>query len=341
MKRLDRLFGILLALRSGRPVAAADLARRFEVSPRTIYRDVDSLSALGVPVFARRGFAGGLQLMEGYYLPPLMLTTGEAVSLLLGLTLLRSLRAKPFAPALDSAERKLLAAVPEALRVTLSRAAALVGFETLPDDIFHPEAAARGERPPDAEAEAQAVSVFFQALLDRRQVTLDYQSPYQSTPRSHSLTPAGVLWDRERWYLAGGREGRAEAARLYRADRVRGIRPGASLAPGADPGDFDVRSLLGHRWIQAAMAQWRQEAPVRLRLTAAQAERLQQDWYYRYAEFTPEPGGTLVMAYGDDDRARVLALVRWLGLGAELLEPADWRATARVELEAMLRVYGN
>lgn len=89
------------------------------------------------------------------------------------------------------------------------------------------------------------------------------------------------------------------------------------------------------------MAQWRQEAPVRLRLTAAQAERLQQDWYYRYAEFTPEPGGTLVMAYGDDDRARVLALVRWLGPGAELLEPADWRATARVELEAMLRVYGS
>jgi predicted DNA-binding transcriptional regulator YafY len=343
MKQLDRLFGILLALRGGQPVAAAELARRFEVSPRTIYRDVETLSALGVPVFARQGYGGGLQLLEGYYLPPLMLTQGEAVSLLLGLAMLGSLQAKPFGSELEAAERKLLAAVPEGLRATLSQAAALVGFETPPADSFHPEPGTDTDHAPDAAAVGRVVSAYLQAILDRREVVLDYQSPYQPEPLTVTLRPAGAFWDRERWYLAGWRTGRrparTEAPRLFRADRVRGLRAGGNLGSEETTTDFDVRDLLGRRWMQTAMAQWRKEAPVRLRVTRAQAERLQQDWYYRHAAFTLAPDEMLTMEYGDDDAARVLALVRWLGPGAELLEPAAWREAARAELEEMLEGY--
>lgn len=342
VNRLDRLFGILLLLRGGTPVAAGDLARRFEVSRRTIYRDVETLGALGVPVLARRGHAGGLKLLEGYFLPPLLLTTSEAVSLLLGLTLLNSLRAKPFAAELATAEQKLLAAVPEALRAALSRAAAIVGFETPPRDLFHPEPAPGGEQAPHALAEAatsQAVTTFLQAILDRRQVMLEYQSPYQPTPQAYTVEPAGVFWDRERWYLVGRQPVRAETPRLFRADLTRAVRPGQHLDPAASA--FDVRDLLGHRWMQAAMAEWRQHAPVRLRLTASQAERLRQDWYYRQAEFVPEAGGTVLMTYGEDDQAAVLALLRWLGPGAELLDPRAWRRAAQHELEAMLRQYAG
>ncbi|MCC6188512.1 MAG: WYL domain-containing protein [Anaerolineales bacterium] len=340
MNRLDRLFGIWLLLRGGAPVAAGDLARRFEVSRRTIYRDVETLSALGAPVFARRGHAGGLQLLDGYFLPPLMLTAGEAVSLLLGLTLLSSLRAKPFAAELATAEQKLLAAVPEALRAALSQAAAIVGFETPSPDLFHPEPAPAGEQAPHAPPEAatsQAVTTFLQAILDRRQVMLEYQGLSQSAPQAYTVAPAGVFWDRERWYLVGRRPGPAEATRLFRADRTRAVRPGQHLDPAASA--FDVRDLLGHRWMQAAMAEWRRQAPVRLRLTADQAERLRRDWYYRQAEFASEAGGTVLMTYGEDDQAAVLALLRWLGPGAELLDPRAWRRAARHELEAMLRQY--
>jgi predicted DNA-binding transcriptional regulator YafY len=194
-----------------------------------------------------------------------------------------------------------------------------------------------GSSAPEAAAEGRVVGAYLQAILERREVTLNYQSPYQAAPRPVTVRPAGAFWDRERWYLAGRRAGRQEAPRLFRADRVRGLRPGASLDSG--PPDFDVRDLLGHRWMQAAMAQWRKEAPVRLRLTRAQADRLRQDWYYQHAVFTPETEGTLVMDYGDDDQARVLALVRWLGPGAEVLEPAAWRERAREELERMVEGY--
>jgi len=340
MNRLDRLFGILLWLRGGAPVAADDLARRFEVSRRTIYRDIETLSALGVPVFARRGYRGGLQLLEGYFLPPLMLTPGEAVSLLLGLTLLRSLRANPFTLDLDTAEKKLLAAVPERLRATLTRANTLIGFETLAGDIFHPEP--EPSQPPDLPAEARAsaaAGIFWQALLDRRSLTLDYHSPYQPAPRTYAIAPQGLFWDQERWYLAGRRLGQAGKPGLYRADRVLAARPGPPLDPAASP-SFDIRTLLGRRWLADAMADWRKLDPlVRIRLTPAQAQRLRQDWYYGHAHFAPAPDGGEIITFSEEDRALVFELLRWLGPEAELLEPTAWRPLLKAELESMSARY--
>jgi predicted DNA-binding transcriptional regulator YafY len=97
MNRLDRALGILLLLRGGKAISATDLSTRFEVSTRTIYRDIETLSSLGVPVYAEKGRVGGFRLVEGYFLPPVMFSVREAISLVLGLSLLRNLRASPFA----------------------------------------------------------------------------------------------------------------------------------------------------------------------------------------------------------------------------------------------------
>src|SRR5687768_16722034 len=105
MNRFDRALGILLHLRSGERCSAAALAARFEVSARTIYRDLDVLSALGVPVYAERGRGGGIRLMPGYFLPPITFSTEEAVSLVLAVTLLRGMAGRPFAGDLETAGR--------------------------------------------------------------------------------------------------------------------------------------------------------------------------------------------------------------------------------------------
>ena len=333
MNRFDRMLGLLLHLRGGQAVSAEALARHFEVSRRTIYRDLEALSALGVPVYARRGYEGGFQLLEGYFLPPLMFTQGEAVSLLLGLALLHRLSARPFAAEQAAAEQKLLAAVPEPLRATLARARQLVGFETTASDVFHPELA---NPPTPAGGDAgQVVEAFLHALLDRRTVTLDYLSPYRAAPDQVTALPLGLLWDRDRWYLVGRRLGQRDGQRLWRADRVRALAAGAPFTPAR----FDVRALLDRQWMQPAMAQWLAEAPVTVRLTAAQAERLRQDWYYRHARYEPQPDGSVRLTFGEDDQAVVLALLRWLGPGAELLAPGAWRPALAAELRAMLAAY--
>jgi predicted DNA-binding transcriptional regulator YafY len=346
MNRFDRTLGLLLLLRGGRVWSATELAGRFGVSARTIYRDVETLSALGVPVYAEMGRTGGFRLLQGYFLPPVMFSLGEAISLLLGLTLLGGLRSKPFAAELGTAEQKLLAAVPEGLRATLAEARKVIGFEAAPGDAFHPEPAnpepATDRAGAPVPGEDGVVGTFLQAVLDRRAVSLRYRSPYRPAAGQVTVEPLGLFWDRDRWYLAGRRLGhaeRGETPRLWRADRVLAIEP-RSMQVGPDPG-FDVRRLLGRAWLGEAMARWREEAPVRIRLTRRQAERLRQDWYYRHADYAWLSEDACVMTFGEGDREVVLELLRWLGPGAELLEPAAWREAFRGELARMLAVYAE
>ena len=184
--------------------------------------------------------------------------------------------------------------------------------------------------------ERTAVDMFLQAILERGTVILDYRSPYRAGPERVRVTPCGLLWDRDLWYLVGRRAER-DTVQLWRADRVLEIR--ASDVSTGDQAEFDVRALLDRSWLQAAMEQWRQEAPVVIRLARAQAERLKQDWYYRHARYEDLAGDQVLMTFGQDDQEIVRELLRWLGPGAELLAPVEWRAALQAELAEMLAVY--
>jgi predicted DNA-binding transcriptional regulator YafY len=345
VNRFGRALGILLFLRGGRTVSASELARRFEVSPRTIYRDIGALSAVGTPIYAEVGRAGGFRLLDGYFLPPVMFTLGEATSLLIGLALLDRLRAKPFAGELETAAAKLVAALPSHLQTTLAQARRLIGFEAVPSDLLHPEPAAPGEG--DEKAEAGAITTFLQALFAGRAVALTYHSPYRGREEAQAVAPYGVFGDRDRWYLVGRRLDQDattiadEKPRLWRADRVLAITQQTRLA--AIPPTFDIAQALGRVWLGEAMATWRANAPVAIRMTSAQAERLRQDWYYGRARFEPcgEPGAgdNVMMTIGESDRDAVFALLRWLGPGAELVSPMEWRAAFAAEVRGMLASY--
>jgi predicted DNA-binding transcriptional regulator YafY len=351
VNRLDRALGILLLLRAGEGLSAAALARRFEVSPRTIYRDVETLSTLGVPIYAQRGRGGGFRLLEGYFLPPVTFTQSEALVLVVGLALLCSLRAKPFAADLQTARDKLVAAVPDALRAILVNLQRHIGFEMLQEDIFHPEPAdhahgsERASASEPAMAEDEIIGVFVRAVVSRAPLALRYRSPYRAETEILAVAPLGAFWDRGYWYLVGmsGDEGRSP--RLWRADRVLSVRPQqvapveAPEVPEQMPTDFDVRDYLDRRWLAGAMRQWAKEAPVRVRLARQQAERLRRDWYYRWAEFESTDDGGVSMTFGEEDPQTVLELLRWLGPGAELLAPQSWRTALATQLSEMLARY--
>jgi predicted DNA-binding transcriptional regulator YafY len=337
MRRTDRLLGMMLKLRSGRVVPATELAAQFEVSQRTVYRDMETLSALGVPVYAEQGRKGGFRLLDGYFLPAISFTQAEAVSLLLGLAVLERMRSRPFAASLETAASKLLAAMPRHLSERLAEAATFLGVERSAEDAFHRELAEPPLPDPASAAEQHAIDTFLQALLDGTNVALDYRSPYRPASDTITAVPRGLFWDRDRWYLVGDRLEPAPARRIWRADRVLAIRTIERPTDATPP--FDVQPLLGRAWLAGAMDQWADDAPVRIRLTRTQAELLRADWYYRHARYDELPDGAVVIRFGQDRQSVVLELLRWLGPGAELLEPAEWRAAIRDDLRRMLKMY--
>src|SRR6266700_8013116 len=119
MRRADRLFDIIQSLRAAaRPLTAAALAEKLEVTVRTIYRDVAALQASRVPIEGAPGI--GYVLRRGFDLPPLMFTADEIDAIAVGARHVRRLRDPKLQQAAESVLAKVSAVVPEALRAYLA-----------------------------------------------------------------------------------------------------------------------------------------------------------------------------------------------------------------------------
>lgn len=332
MNPIERALGILLLLTGGKLVPATVLAERFQVSLRTIYRDIDRLIALGVPVDAERGAEGGYRLASGYLQPPVALTRNETAALLAAMALVRSSRTVPLAGDLTSAEKKLLASLPKAVHGLLKEADRIVGIEPIPPDIFH--AGTKAEPTGDWQ---RALDGFMAGILDSKRVRFDHVNPSRNSAKSHDVEPYGVMFDRDLWYLAG-RCVDTEMVKVYRADRVRDLEiSGLFFRPDKT---FSIKTMLGGAWLSQAMRRWEQEEEIaKILITAHQAKKLSADWYYRHAVFTPAGEGKILVSIPSTDRARILPLVRWLGPGAELLSPDGLRLELMNELASLSALY--
>lgn len=210
---------IVLHLQGRRVVRAEELAERFAVSLRTIYRDMAALGEGGVPIAGEAGV--GYSLVKGYHLPPVMLTADEASALFLGVQLVReftddSLR-EPSTAALD----KLRAVLPPDQRDHVER----VGRATVVAKWARRRAAETDGAevvPPAALRELQA------AIARRRVVRLDYQGREQTETLRREVEPLGVLFYGGRWYLVAWCRLR-DSLRHFRLDRIREVETTTAL----------------------------------------------------------------------------------------------------------------
>jgi predicted DNA-binding transcriptional regulator YafY len=197
VRRADRLFRIIQRLRRRGPVTATTLASELEVSPRTVYRDVQDLIGSGVPI---RGEAGvGYALLKGFDLPPLMFNEEEIEALVLGARIVES-RADP---ALARAARDVLAKVEAVLPARLRERVA----ETA---LFAP-----GFRATPADA---GVTALRGAIRQRRKVSFAYRDRQEAGSR-RTVQPLGVFYWGATWSLGGWCELR-EGFRNFRTDRI-------------------------------------------------------------------------------------------------------------------------
>ncbi len=111
MNRIDRLTAIILLLQGGKRTAS-EIARRFEVSRRTVFRDIEALCEMGVPVVTEAGTHGGYTLMPDYSVAPLQLTSRETLLLRLALSSVSQLADTPFKRERESLLAKMQALIP-------------------------------------------------------------------------------------------------------------------------------------------------------------------------------------------------------------------------------------
>jgi predicted DNA-binding transcriptional regulator YafY len=250
--RASRLVNLLLLLQSRGGMTATQLAEELEVSVRTIHRDVDELSAAGVPIFAERGPLGGIRLVDGYRTRLTGMTADEAEALFLS-GLSGPAAQLGLGTVVAAAQLKVMAALPPELR---SRASRLV-------QRFHLDAAGWFQ----ANEEVPHLATLSTAVWEGRTVAVDYDRGDGVVSRD--LGPLGLVLKGGVWYVVALVDGQV---RTYRASRV----VAATLLdrPIDRPDDFDLAAF----WVESSAAYERDQPTVvvDVRLPADQAWRLNQ-----------------------------------------------------------------
>lgn len=129
--RAERLIAILMALQRAQALTAGELAQRLDVSVRTIFRDIDALSTMGVPVYTEQGRGGGIRLIEGYTSDLTGLSSGEAEALAL-IASPAGIGVRDLAAPTRTALDKLAAAVPNMHQLRAQHARGRLLFDTKP-----------------------------------------------------------------------------------------------------------------------------------------------------------------------------------------------------------------
>lgn len=187
MNRIDRLHAILTHLQSKKRVTAQELADRFNLSLRTVYRDIKALDESGVPVIGEAG--SGYTIMEGYRLPPVMFTQEEAAALMMGAKLAERLTDASVKKYYDAALFKIKA---------ILRSTDKDSVENLDDQI----AVMTSSRMPADESANQYLAALQKAIVEKKAIFLRYNSNNEETTE-RVVEPIGLCYYSANWHLIG------------------------------------------------------------------------------------------------------------------------------------------
>jgi predicted DNA-binding transcriptional regulator YafY len=219
VNRTDRLYALVEELRAvaPRPRSARQLAGRYEVSTRTIERDILALQESGVPIYAVAGRCGGYVIDKALTLPPLNFTASEMVAIAVCLA---GAESTPFAAAMRSALRKVLAVAPAA---QTDEAARLMDRVRLIGGVSSADS---------------GPLVIQEAITARHVLLLDYRDRHD-VATSREVEPVAFAGTRAHWYLLAWCRLR-DSARAFRMDRIHAAMDTGEPAPHRSYGDLGV-----------------------------------------------------------------------------------------------------
>jgi predicted DNA-binding transcriptional regulator YafY len=201
-----RVLAVLELLQSRESISGAELARRLEVSPRSVQRYILRLQDLGIPVQGQRGVGGSYRLKAGFQLPPMMFSSEEAFAVALGLQALQHLGLQDLTPAAHTVHAKLQRVLPQSIREQIQTLEKSLQMDAAPWVV---------------NTNVTTLKTLLQAARQNRVV----QFLYSSKTTDSALRPvqiSQVLYWNGRWYAFGWCELR-EDTRVFRLDRIENL----------------------------------------------------------------------------------------------------------------------
>ncbi|MBD0839484.1 MULTISPECIES: helix-turn-helix transcriptional regulator [unclassified Streptomyces] len=321
--RADRLVSLVLLLRQRGRLTANTLARELEVSTRTVLRDIEALSAAGVPVHSERGRHGGFALLPGFRTELTGLNHDETLAVLTAVSG-RGARVFGLGPSLASAVRKVVDALPDSHRATASDAAQRF--------LVEPETDLLSRRAGIEQVSGTAMSEVRRAVLAGHQLRIHY-APEGQDPRWRTVHPIGLVTVRDRSYLLATRSG---ADRTYRLSRV--LAAEELPEPAQRPDRIDLDRIWRER--SARFLAGGDHVMVSVRVDPARREELLDTALAVRAE-EPDADGWLRLEVTFQD-ARHAAWAMWqLGTDAEALAPQSLRTTLHQRAMALATRYAD
>lgn len=298
MNRIDRLFAILLAIQNSRRIRGQDLAEKFEVSKRTIYRDILALVESGVPIVSLPG--EGYELMDGYYLPPINFTETEAIALILGTELLKQQAAGSVTTGATQAIDKITAALPKTIRARVEALTGIIGFLTVKDRF---------------NLDDPRLTALQQAVQGKRVVHIRYHGIERDRQTKRTIEPTRLYYAMGEWYVEAFCRLRGEL-RTFRLSRIDKLTPGNERFS-------EQRHVRPER---GALI------PVRIRFDRKIVRWVRERQHYTFHSERRHPDGP-VMHYRVRRFADIMPWTLGWGAGAEVVGPKEFREMVRSEAE--------
>jgi len=320
--RADRLVSLVLLLRQHGRLTADTLARELAVSTRTVLRDIEALSAAGVPVYAERGRHGGFALLPGFRTELTGLNHDEALALLTAGSG-RGAQVFGLGSALASAMRKVVDALPESHRFTASDAAQRL--------LIEPETDLLSRRLVTEEVPHTTMIEVRRAVLTGHKLRIHYAATGQ-TPQWRTVDPIGLVTVRDRAYLLATKSG---SDRTYRLSRM--LAAAELPEPAQRPNQVDLDRIWRERCAQFLSDG--DQITVLVRVNPARREDLLNTAVAVRAE-EPDADGWLRLEVTFQDSRHAEWALWQLSTDAEALAPRSLRTSLRNRAAAIATCYG-
>lgn len=292
---------MVMFLQGRRLVKADDLAKHFEVTVRTIYRDVSALSEAGVPVVGEAGV--GYSLVKGYHLPPVMFTAEEALALFIGGEMVKQFADASMAEPMESSLLKIRSVLPRERQDDLDRTAqatVIYGAPRLPSGI-----------------DQRTLLPIQQAIVSRRVLRMAYRAKARAEDTPRDVEPLGVTYYGGSWYLVAWCRLRVDF-RYFKLDRVRKLevlgerfasRPDFSLRTYMEKAMAVEETMTAKIWFSNdALERARRECFAGI----TSEERSNHGWEVEMKTFSLEWLSRWILSFGPDAEAKAPTKLRTL-----------------------------